>query len=99
MSEKKLPEGVYGEAPNIVHIVFKDQSGEAERWVTGKTLDEVLESFGMSLYVPGPAKKRKPRRTKAEMEASADKVEVATARDDRSEGAPPHKGKKEPAWG
>lgn len=71
MTERKLPEGVYAEKPNQVQIVFKDESGEAERWVTGKTLNEVLEQFGMSLHVDGPTKTHRKRRTKAEIAAAA----------------------------
>ena len=95
MSEKKLPDGVYGEEPNIVHIVFKDQSGEAERWVTGKTLDEVLDGYGLSLFVPGPTKARKPRRTKAQMQAAESPYEPEAA---SQEVPPPHNNKKAAAW-
>ena len=92
MSEKKLPDGVYADAPNIVHIKFQDNSGEAERFVAGKTLDEVLESLGMSMHVDGPVKARRKRRSKAEMVAEAVPFEPT------AEVPPPHKSKKEAAW-
>ena len=91
MSEKKLPDGVYADAPNIVHIKFQDNSGEAERFVAGKTLDEVLESLGMSMHVDGPAKARRKRRTKAEMTTDAVLDEAA------AEVPPPHRNK-DKAW-
>jgi len=63
---------MYQDEPNTVYLTMKDSSGSAERWVVGKTLDEAIATveaaFGMT--AAAEPKKRKQRRTKAEMAQS-----------------------------
>jgi hypothetical protein len=54
---------LFQEKPNVVHIIVEDKTGKAERWATGRTLDEVLAELGGGDPVP----KRRKRRTKAEL--------------------------------
>ena len=75
---------LFTDKPNLVKLTLQDQSGSAERWVTGKTLDEAIGivevAFGGPTEPVVPGKKRR-RRTKKEIEASkepeADKNERA----------------------
>ncbi len=65
---------VYEQKPNIVKVTVEDESGTQERHIVGYTLDEVIEAVILSLdgAEPKPTKThtRKPRRTKAEMQAA-----------------------------
>lgn len=56
---------VYQEKPNIVTIQITDDTGTAERFVVGKSLDEVISLIEPEAPVAGAKakKKYKPRRT------------------------------------
>lgn len=61
---------VYQEKPNIVTVQIVDSTGTAERFIVGKSLDEVISLIHPEAPCAGPKPKkkdRKPRRTKAEM--------------------------------
>ena len=81
---------VYQEKPNIVQVTIIDETGSAERFIVGKSLDQVIEQVtGEKLpeWV-GQKKTRKPRRTKAQMATSTEEAwgEQKTA----TEVPPPH---------
>lgn len=53
---------VYQEKPNIVTVQISDNNGTAERFIVGKTLDEVIASVDPASQLVAPKKKdRKPR--------------------------------------
>ncbi len=56
---------VYQEKPNIVTVQITDDTGTAERFVVGKSLDEVISLIEPEAPCAGPKvkKARKPRRT------------------------------------
>lgn len=64
--------------PNVVTALFSDETGNVERHVVGLTLDEVAESFDLSLdgvesefkTKATVTKAKRHRRTKAEMAAA-----------------------------
>ena len=90
---------VFEEKPGIVKVVLSDSSGTAERFIVGKSLDEVLAVVGTS-FNGGSAitlqkKPRRKRRTKAEIEQAK---EPETARDAPEPEPTPTKEKKEKAW-
>lgn len=75
---------VYIEKPNIVTVQMSDATGTADRFIVGKSLDEVIAIIQPEPPCAGPKPKkkdRKPRRTKAEIakdiEAAEDKKEDA----------------------
>ena len=91
---------IYDSPPNQVSIEMKDESGEAQRFVVNKTLDEVIavieEAFGAPpVAAPAPKKARKPRRTKQQMQAAEAPHEPEAA---SQEAPPPHKTVREKAW-
>lgn len=66
---------VWQDKPNLVRVVLSDETGEAERWVVGKSLDEAITMVDPNnRIVDRPVKTRKPRRTKAEMVAEKETV-------------------------
>jgi hypothetical protein len=77
---------VYQEKPNIVTVQISDDTGTAERFVVGKSLDEVIALIEPTAPCAGPGKKpkkdRKPRRTKAEIAAEL-KFKQQQEREDR----------------
>ena len=94
---------LYQEAPNQVKIALTDDTGEAERFVVGQTLDEAIAiieaAFGSPTKEAAKSKKpRKKRRTKAEMTATAEAADPVPF---DTETAPLHSSKnnkKEKAW-
>ena|SRR3990167_6213774 len=72
---------MYQEPPNQVAVKLSDDSGEAMRWIIGKSLDETIATveaaFGAVPTAAKSKKARKPRRTKAQMNAVADSVAAA----------------------
>lgn len=61
---------VYQEKPNIVTIQITDDTGTAERFIVGRSLDEVIAIIQPEAPCAGPKPKkkdRKPRRTRAEI--------------------------------
>ena len=63
---------VYQEKPNVVTVGLSDKTGTAERFVVGKTLDEVLailDPGSAASVVAAPTKGKRHRRTKAELAA------------------------------
>lgn len=105
---------VYQEKPNIVTIQITDDTGTAERFVVGKTLDEVLSIIQPEAPVAGrDAKKpRKARRsrsemTRAEAETRAGEVAMRRLKESRStedhvnageDVPPPHDKPKKDLW-
>ena len=92
---------LYQEAPNQVKIALTDDTGEAERFVVGQTLDEavaIIEAAFGGKPAEAPKKARKKRRTKAEMTATAEAADPVPF---DTETAPLHSSKnnkKEKAW-
>ena len=73
---------VYQEKPNIVTVQITDDTGTAERFVVGKSLDEVIALIEPESPCAGPKPKkkdRKPRRTKAEMAKDRPETNLAGA--------------------
>lgn len=73
---------VYQEKPNIVTVQISDATGTADRFIVGRSLDEVIAIIEPESPCAGPKPKkkdRKPRRTKAEI-AAAKKAELDAAR-------------------
>ena len=72
---------MYQDPPNQVTVKLSDDSGEATRWIVGKSLDEAIATveaaFGAVPTAQKPKKARKPRRTKAQMAAIAGSVAAA----------------------
>jgi hypothetical protein len=84
---------VYQEKPNIVKVVISDESGEAERFVVGKDLSEVIAIIEPDADgQPRLKKVKRARRTKAEIAAT-----VTTPEPER-ETATAGAGKKETSW-
>ena len=80
---------VYEEEPNIVKVLMMDKSGKAERFISGKSLDEVIATVQAAFGEVAPIKKeRKKRRTKAEIADACTEPAPEVAPEE------PHKGKK-----
>ena len=65
---------VYAEKPNVVTVEMSDDTGTAQRFVVGKTLDDVIALVdpmaAVAAGVVAPTKEKRHRRTKAEMVVS-----------------------------
>lgn len=88
---------IFHTLPNIVTVQISDANGTAERFVVGKTLDEVISIIEPEAPVGGRSAKkaRKPRRTRAEMseaEAAPEQSagEAAMAKLKGGDVPPPH---------
>lgn len=64
---------VYIEKPNVVHVILSDNSGQAERFIVGKTLDEATALIDPTPAWVGKPKAKRKRRTKAEIAAGSEK--------------------------
>ena len=81
---------VYQEKPNIVTVQISDANGTAERFIVGRSLDEVIASVDPASQNAAPKKKeRKPR--------SPNKPKPAAAEAEKKP-EPAADEKKETAW-
>lgn len=89
---------VFQEKPNIVTVQISDEKGFLERYVVGKTVKEIaalIDGQPVSQDILIAEKKpRKPRRTKAEMQAANSNQ----AEPESSEVPPPHSKQKSEVW-
>ena len=90
---------LYQELPNTVKIVLSDKTGEAERFSVGQSLDEAIAAIEAAFGgepAEAPKKARKKRRTKAEMNATAETADPVPY---ETQDTPRNKNnKKEKAW-
>lgn len=68
---------IFTEKPNVVHVILSDNTGQSERFIVGKSLDEATSIIDPTPAWVKPAKRK--RRTKAEIKADSKAEEPAEA--------------------